>query len=115
LIRSAAGSILVNPWNINDVAAAIEDALTMSEEERRERHRQNFMHVATHTAQVRVIVVCALETTRLQHAMVLAHSWLYAAMMLRMTSLGEVYNSTWDRSAVAKRTASTASVLLLCS
>jgi trehalose 6-phosphate synthase/phosphatase len=42
----------VNPWNINDVAAAIEDALTMSEEERRERHRQNFMHVATHTAQV---------------------------------------------------------------
>jgi len=47
------GSILVNPWNINDVAAAIEDALTMSEEERRERHRQNYMHVATHTAQVR--------------------------------------------------------------
>lgn len=45
------GSILVNPWNINDVAAAIEDALTMSEEERRERHRQNYMHVATHTAQ----------------------------------------------------------------
>jgi hypothetical protein len=42
----------VNPWNINDVAAAIEDALTMSEEERRERHRQNYMHVATHTAQV---------------------------------------------------------------
>jgi trehalose-6-phosphate synthase len=24
----------------------------MSEEERRERHRQNYMHVATHTAQV---------------------------------------------------------------
>ena len=31
---------------------AIEDALTMSEEERRERHRQNYMHVQTHTAQV---------------------------------------------------------------
>ncbi|KIZ00019.1 alpha,alpha-trehalose-phosphate synthase (UDP-forming), partial [Monoraphidium neglectum] len=42
-----AGAILVNPWN------AIEDALTMSEEERRERHRQNYMHVATHTAQAR--------------------------------------------------------------
>jgi trehalose 6-phosphate synthase/phosphatase len=27
------------------------DALSMSEEERRERHRQNYMHVATHTAQ----------------------------------------------------------------
>ena len=25
----------------------------MTEEERRERHRQNYMHVATHTAQVR--------------------------------------------------------------
>lgn len=49
---ACAGAILVNPWNINDVAAAIEDALTMSEEERRERHRQNYMHVATHTAQV---------------------------------------------------------------
>ena len=26
----------------------------MSEEERRERHRQNYMHVQTHTAQVGV-------------------------------------------------------------
>jgi trehalose 6-phosphate synthase/phosphatase len=53
LSHAPPGSILVNPWNINDVAAAIEDALSMSEEERRERHRQNYMHVATHTAQVR--------------------------------------------------------------
>ena len=49
-----AGAILVNPWNVADVAQAIEDALTMSEEERRERHRQNYMHVATHTAQASV-------------------------------------------------------------
>jgi len=28
----------------------------MSEEERRERHRQNYMHVATHTAQVCCVV-----------------------------------------------------------
>jgi trehalose-6-phosphate synthase len=27
-----AGAILVNPWNITDMAAAIEDALTMSEQ-----------------------------------------------------------------------------------
>jgi trehalose 6-phosphate synthase/phosphatase len=27
------------------------DAMSMSEEERRERHRQNYMHVATHTSQ----------------------------------------------------------------
>jgi len=107
-----AGAILVNPWNIADVATvrggvgwgwgwgggtawnaqqlrhcrfnthspppslvppgpncnppksqnatsrqAIEDALTMSEEERRERHRQNYMHVATHTAQVRGVAL----------------------------------------------------------
>ena len=30
-----AGAILVNPWNITDMAAAIEDALTMSEQARR--------------------------------------------------------------------------------
>ena len=34
-----AGAILVNPWNITDMAAAIEDALTMNDGERRERHR----------------------------------------------------------------------------
>ena len=29
-----AGAILVNPWNITDMAAAIEDALTMSDQVR---------------------------------------------------------------------------------
>ncbi|GLC47635.1 hypothetical protein PLESTB_000009400 [Pleodorina starrii] len=46
-----AGALLVNPWNISDMANAIYDALSMNEEERRERHRQNYMHVQTHTAQ----------------------------------------------------------------
>lgn len=46
-----AGAILVNPWNINDLAHAIEYALTMTDSERRERHRQNYMHVTIHTAQ----------------------------------------------------------------
>ena len=46
-----AGALLVNPWNVNDMAAAIEDALTMPEAERRERQRQNFTHVTIHTAQ----------------------------------------------------------------
>jgi len=46
-----AGAILVNPWNVTDVAAAIGDALTLSDGERRERHRQNYHHIATHTAQ----------------------------------------------------------------
>lgn len=46
-----AGAILVNPWNINDLSQAIEYALMMSDSERRERHRQNYMHVTIHTAQ----------------------------------------------------------------
>eukprot|EP00898_Chlorokybus_atmophyticus_P003806 jgi/Chlat1/4426/Chrsp29S04392 len=46
-----AGALLVNPWNIGDMANAMEDALNMSEGERRERHRHNFLHVTTHTAQ----------------------------------------------------------------
>ena len=46
-----AGAILVNPWSVIEMAGAIEHALTMSDAERRERHRQNFMHVTIHTAQ----------------------------------------------------------------
>lgn len=51
---AGAGAILVNPWNINDLSQAIEYALMMSDAERRERHRQNYMHVTIHTAQVGV-------------------------------------------------------------
>ncbi|KAK4398279.1 Alpha,alpha-trehalose-phosphate synthase [UDP-forming] 1 [Sesamum angolense] len=46
-----AGAILVNPWNITEVAAAIGQALKMPPEEREKRHRHNFLHVTTHTAQ----------------------------------------------------------------
>lgn len=46
-----AGAILVNPWNIIDVASAIAQAFNMSQEEREKRHRLNFQHVKTHTAQ----------------------------------------------------------------
>ena len=46
-----AGAILVNPWNITDLSAAIGDALTMTDAERRERHRQNYMHISIHTSQ----------------------------------------------------------------
>ncbi|KAK6946613.1 Trehalose-phosphatase [Dillenia turbinata] len=55
LVRAAqslgAGAILVNPWNITDVASAIAQALNMSPEEREKGHRLNFKHVTTHTAQ----------------------------------------------------------------
>ncbi|KAK6946615.1 Glycosyl transferase, family 20 [Dillenia turbinata] len=46
-----AEAILVNPWNITDVASAIAQALNMSPEEREKGHRLNFKHVTTHTAQ----------------------------------------------------------------
>ncbi|KAI3675049.1 hypothetical protein L1987_84631 [Smallanthus sonchifolius] len=46
-----AGAILVNPWNITEVAASIGQALNMSVEEREKRHLHNFLHVTTHTAQ----------------------------------------------------------------
>ncbi|XP_058088908.1 alpha,alpha-trehalose-phosphate synthase [UDP-forming] 1-like isoform X2 [Magnolia sinica] len=46
-----AGAILVNPWNITEVAFSIGYALDMPGDEREKRHRHNFMHVTTHTAQ----------------------------------------------------------------
>ncbi|XP_010272681.1 PREDICTED: alpha,alpha-trehalose-phosphate synthase [UDP-forming] 1 isoform X2 [Nelumbo nucifera] len=46
-----AGAILVNPWNITEVASAIGHALNMPADEREKRHHHNFLHVTTHTAQ----------------------------------------------------------------
>ncbi|KAL8507751.1 hypothetical protein ACS0TY_018337 [Phlomoides rotata] len=46
-----AGAILVNPWNITELTAAIGQALNMPVEEREKRHQHNFEHVTTHTAQ----------------------------------------------------------------
>ncbi|CAA0832395.1 Alpha-alpha-trehalose-phosphate synthase [Striga hermonthica] len=46
-----AGAILVNPWNVTEVAASIGYALTMPAEEREKRHQHNFTHVTTHTSQ----------------------------------------------------------------
>ncbi|KAK6917274.1 Glycosyl transferase, family 20 [Dillenia turbinata] len=46
-----AGAILVNPWNITEMAASIAYALNMPADEREKRHQHNFTHVTTHTAQ----------------------------------------------------------------
>ncbi|KAL6570557.1 threalose-6-phosphate phosphatase [Orobanche gracilis] len=46
-----AGALLVNPWNITEVANAIGRALTMPAEEREKRHWHNFKHVTSHNAQ----------------------------------------------------------------
>ncbi|KAL7243393.1 hypothetical protein ACSBR1_015733 [Camellia fascicularis] len=45
------GAILVNPWNITEVAASIGYALNMPGDEREKRHHHNFMHVTTRTSQ----------------------------------------------------------------
>ena len=42
----------MNPWNITEVANSIAYALNMSPDEREKRHRHNFAHVTTHTAQI---------------------------------------------------------------
>ncbi|KAF7803248.1 alpha,alpha-trehalose-phosphate synthase [UDP-forming] 1-like [Senna tora] len=46
-----AGAVLVNPWNITEVAASIAYALNMPADEREKRHQFNFKHVTTHTSQ----------------------------------------------------------------
>ncbi|XP_021904589.1 alpha,alpha-trehalose-phosphate synthase [UDP-forming] 1-like isoform X1 [Carica papaya] len=46
-----AGALLVNPWNITEVAASIGYALNMPADEREKRHHHNFMYVTTHTSQ----------------------------------------------------------------
>ncbi|XP_057997040.1 alpha,alpha-trehalose-phosphate synthase [UDP-forming] 1 isoform X1 [Hevea brasiliensis] len=46
-----AGAILVNPWNITEVASSISYALNMPANEREKRHDHNFKHVTTHTSQ----------------------------------------------------------------
>ncbi|TYI64529.1 hypothetical protein E1A91_D09G095700v1 [Gossypium mustelinum] len=44
-------TILVNPWNVTEVASSIGYALNMPADEREKRHHHNFKHVISHTAQ----------------------------------------------------------------
>jgi trehalose-6-phosphatase len=50
--QSLAGVISINPWDCEGTAGAIQQALTMQEEEKKSRHDTNFTHVMSHTAQV---------------------------------------------------------------
>ncbi|KAK3119862.1 hypothetical protein QOZ80_9AG0676530 [Eleusine coracana subsp. coracana] len=59
-----AGAILVNPWNITEVADSIRHALEMASDEREKRHRQNYAYVTTHTAQAWAeTFICELNET----------------------------------------------------
>lgn len=46
-----AGAVRVNPWNLDQTAAALNEALTMTQEEKRSRHDYCFRHVLGHTSQ----------------------------------------------------------------
>ncbi|KAL8140508.1 hypothetical protein V2J09_006529 [Rumex salicifolius] len=46
-----AGAILVNPWNIMEVANAISYAFNMPADEREKRHQYNYNYVMSHTSQ----------------------------------------------------------------
>ncbi|GMI64558.1 trehalose-6-phosphate synthase, TREHALOSE-6-PHOSPHATE SYNTHASE 1 [Hibiscus trionum] len=46
-----AGAILINPWNVSEVASSIGQALDMPADEREKRHHHNFKHVTSHTSQ----------------------------------------------------------------
>lgn len=48
--QSLSGAIRVNPWNTEELAAAVHSALTLSPVERELRHTKLCRYVSTHTA-----------------------------------------------------------------
>ncbi len=48
--QSLNGSIIVNPWNTEDMAQAIYDAVTMTDETRRLNHQKLHRYVTKYTA-----------------------------------------------------------------
>ncbi|KAF9971642.1 threalose-6-phosphate phosphatase [Actinomortierella ambigua] len=48
---SLGGALMVNPWDYQGVAKVINDALNLSEQDKRTRHNQLLKHVLAHTAQ----------------------------------------------------------------
>eukprot|EP00884_Botryococcus_braunii_P003352 jgi/Botrbrau1/13017/Bobra.0389s0014.1 len=46
-----AGAILINPWNIKELADAIRDAVNMEQTDRMRRHQVNYQHIKNHTSQ----------------------------------------------------------------
>ena len=49
--QSLNGSIIVNPWNTEELAQAIEDAITMSDEQRAINHVKLYKYVTRYTSQ----------------------------------------------------------------
>ena len=49
--QSLNGSIIVNPWNTEEMAQAIQDALTMPEDQRAQNHQKLYKYVTRYTSQ----------------------------------------------------------------
>jgi len=49
--QSLSGAIRVNPWNIEEVAAGLDEALSMTSRERQLKHWKLYRYVKTHTAE----------------------------------------------------------------
>jgi len=49
--QSLNGSIIVNPWNTEELAQAIEDAIAMSDEQRAINHVKLYKYVTRYTSQ----------------------------------------------------------------
>jgi trehalose 6-phosphate synthase len=48
--QSLNGSLIVNPWNTEEMSTAIFDALTMSEEKRRNNHQKLYKYISKYTS-----------------------------------------------------------------
>jgi trehalose-6-phosphate synthase len=44
------GSIIVNPWNTDELAQAIYDAVTMTEDQKKANHQKLYRYVTKYTA-----------------------------------------------------------------
>ncbi|CAO3677752.1 unnamed protein product [Rhizopus microsporus] len=64
--RSMSAAIIVNPWNFNEVARAIAECLSMSEEEKKIKYEQLSQFVTSHTASfwARSLVKGLLDTKK---------------------------------------------------
>ena len=63
--QSLSGSLIVNPWNVNDMARAMQKSLTMEDWERAERFEQMNGYVQNNTRYVRTfrrVIIHAAST-----------------------------------------------------
>ncbi|XP_074269762.1 alpha,alpha-trehalose-phosphate synthase [UDP-forming] 1-like isoform X2 [Silene latifolia] len=109
-----AGAILVNPWNISEVAISIHYALNMPSDEREKRHQLNYEYVTNHTARewagifvselIGTTVEAQVHTTQVRPSLPLSLATEnYSRSDHRLLVLG--FNATMTQSVKTKGTA----------